>query len=180
MNIRLVLVSLSCLLKLSPLAEKAVCSNVYYRSLNIYLHLLGITLLFIFGYVGTGPIFDAPSCTGSESRLIDCSQHSRINFITRTHYLDAAVRCQPANQGNFYFLKSNFQINLMRWKWIFIYAASVACNHGDARLVGGSSSNEGRIELCYEGVWGSVCTFYLDNRFTAVLCRQLGFYGTSK
>ena len=125
MNIRLVLVSLSCLLKLSPLAEKAVCSNVYYRSLNIYLHLLGITLLFIFGYVGTGPIFDAPSCTGSESRLIDCPQHSRINFITRTHYLDAAVRCQPANQGNFYFFKKQLPNQLDEMK-MDIYLCSLS------------------------------------------------------
>ena len=48
------------------------------------------------------------------------------------------------------------------------------------RLVGGSSYNEGRLEVKYNGEWGSVCYYgwYNTIRNTYVVCRQLGF-GTS-
>ena len=45
------------------------------------------------------------------------------------------------------------------------------------RLVGGSTENEGRLEVFYQGQWGTVC----DDRWTAsatdVACRSLGFQG---
>ena len=53
------------------------------------------------------------------------------------------------------------------------------CN-GDVRLVGGNSVNEGRVEICYNGVWGSVCNDGWDNSEAAIVCRQLGFPGDCK
>ena len=54
------------------------------------------------------------------------------------------------------------------------------CINGDVRLVGGPSANEGRLELCYNGVWGSICGTYTPLQTSTVVCRQLGFDGTSK
>ena len=52
---------------------------------------------------------------------------------------------------------------------------SASCNNGDLRLTGGSSPNEGRLEVCLNGAWGSVCDS--ENLFTmdeaVVACRQL-------
>ena len=51
----------------------------------------------------------------------------------------------------------------------------VNCTTGDMRLVGSTTANQGRVEICYDNQWGTVC----DDSFTSidarVVCRQLGY-----
>ena len=41
--------------------------------------------------------------------------------------------------------------------------------------MGGGTEYEGRVERCYDGVWGSVCPTSWDSNDAKVVCRQLGY-----
>ena len=50
------------------------------------------------------------------------------------------------------------------------------CTDGHVRLVGGQDTNEGRVEICSNGVWGSVYGGGgWDSLDASVVCRQLGY-----
>ena len=57
---------------------------------------------------------------------------------------------------------------------------SAPCANGDLRLAGGNVINEGRIEICSNNVWGTICDDYWSNTDASVACRKLGFSGQSK
>ena len=59
-------------------------------------------------------------------------------------------------------------------------AIDASCTDGAVRLVGGQSSAEGTVEICYSRVWGSVCDDSWGRIDAAVVCQQLGFQGASK
>ena len=50
------------------------------------------------------------------------------------------------------------------------------CNDGEVRLVGGKAEREGNliVEMCYNGVWGTVCADGWNKIATDVVCNQLG------
>jgi len=43
------------------------------------------------------------------------------------------------------------------------------------RLSGGESANAGRLELCYDNHWGTVCDDNFNSDNARVVCRSLGY-----
>jgi len=52
---------------------------------------------------------------------------------------------------------------------------SVSCSTSPVRLVGGSLPLEGRLELFYNGTWGTVCDDEFTDAAARVVCHMLGY-----
>ena len=88
---------------------------------------------------------DQVECLGTESRLTDCLADP-FGVHDCTHADDAGVRCA---------------------------GTATVCTQGAIRLQG-DTSTEGRVEVCNNNVWGTVCDDQWDNTDAQVACRQLG------
>ena len=50
------------------------------------------------------------------------------------------------------------------------------CTSGTVRLVGGPNVRAGRVEFCYQGIWGTLTDDSWGTRDAKVICSMLGFF----
>ena len=72
---------------------------------------------------------------------------------------------------------SLFNIYFSIIHWCIAIPDTDECNEGDVRLVDGATADDGRVEICFYGLWGSVCDTRWDYRDAEVVCRQLQYDG---
>ena len=60
--------------------------------------------------------------------------------------------------------------------WLLLsLATGGGCTLGDLRLMGGTNTMEGRVEICIDGVWGTISDDGWSTVDAQIACRQLGF-----
>ena len=56
-----------------------------------------------------------------------------------------------------------------------LQCSSVFCANGDLRLAGSTNIGQGRVEICVNETWGTICDDSWDANDAGVACRVLGF-----
>ena len=111
------------------------------------------------------------NCTGNESSLWDCPQNGLTDY-TCSNYDDASVICQ-CKIFILFCSKLWCTFNIVN---DVVYSN---CTTGDVRLTDGPTEYEGRVEICMNGVWGSVCDYGWDTNEAITVCKQLGYGGAN-
>ncbi|XP_022096135.1 uncharacterized protein LOC110982186 [Acanthaster planci] len=125
-------------------------ANVVCRQLGFTNGAARAAVLAEFGQ-GLDPIYlDEVACTGTESRLVNCS-NAGWGTSDCNHAEDAGVVCLPNEEPEV-----------------------------TVRLAGSENDNEGRVEVYYQGEWGTVCDDEWDISDANVVCKQLGFAGATR
>ena len=52
---------------------------------------------------------------------------------------------------------------------------NATCHDRDLRVSGGMTVREGRVEVCFNQAWGTICDGAYGDNSAGILCRQLGF-----
>ena len=125
-----------------------------------------------FGF-GSGPIWlDSVSCEGEEENLLNCSHNGiGVTGVHCEHFDDVGIQCPGKEVYEYYFLVTHFLVYAIP----IVSPVGISCNNGEIRLASGSTENQGRVEVCYNDQWGTVCHDSWSSTDATVVCRQLGY-----
>ena len=126
---------------------------------------------------------DNVMCSGIESRLSECSYYFHNVNIDATFGMECknckssifALPWVMLHVMDLHHFNNYYWTNLCFYFSSFMFSFTDDCSTGDIRLIGGESEREGRVEVCNNRRWGTVCGKQWTNNHTAVVCRFLGF-----
>ncbi|XP_041949423.1 scavenger receptor cysteine-rich domain-containing group B protein isoform X1 [Alosa sapidissima] len=114
---------------------------------------------------GAGPILlDNVDCKGGETDLAQCGSLG-WGIHNCYHYEDVAVTCKGTA--------------MQESRGVLLEATTpsrrnVGLRDGTIRLVGGANHCQGRVEIYYQGNWGTVCDDDWSLKDSSVVCQQIG------
>ena len=118
---------------------------------------------------------DNVACTGNETRLVEC-MHPRVGVHNCKSGTDeAGVICTGEYHNYIKKCVTDRQTDIKSANFDTIL--DTTCMEGTVHLVGGHNVKEGRIQICYNGEWHSVC----GDRWSEmggeadVVCSTLGY-----
>ena len=126
-------------------------------------------------------LYDAPVilndtiCSGTEQSLIECSLNGYGNFACS--YIAVAL-CQGIFLQTYIYILCILPVASSGSSCVI--SAGDCSTPGEVRLADNVSEIEGRVEICYNGEWGTICDDQWGPSDAMVACRQLGLPAARK
>ena len=133
----------------------------------------------VFGESDQNPLLGEVHCVGTEPDLFECS-HSSVGIHScgrhQTPVPDIAISCYGMLGNTQSSMCRNMHIHLCTICILFMHLdEATSCEDGEARLEGGFSDSNGRVEFCQYRTWGAVCGEGWDDNDDRVVCGQLEY-----
>lgn len=116
----------------------------------IFIGAIGVTRQF-YSETSLDVFLSGVNCFGKEKQLVECSFIRRPLAQCTSELNDAGIVCQDVS--------TQYE----------------DCVDGSVRLVNGTNPLEGRVELCVNNAWGTICDSEFSEDLADIICNQTGF-----